>query len=386
MGHDDERGKEVSNRSQPAEGGPDPVAELSDLHPAFDSIDDTMKDVARKEVTVTSETLAQIVNDAVARAITEYEQARGLTADAARDSQGRGVAPHQARDSTAGRPADAAAAPLSPWRAKIEQLKGDMGFDEIQFDAPPPEPVGTLVQRELSTQMGLNDFAFEDAPGDAAKPDAPTRTEADALAGWVTPSHDAAPPATPDVDEARGPAAARETIGDDADPKYDWVTAELERLEAEERAAAPDPEPERHQALEPAPNQAPEPMPTPAPEVVAPPIAAPPAAAQPEIRESHGGLKGWFRSALGDEPSAVVPVPEPAARVMPAAPPPPEPAVAAPPPVAARAEEQPKPPQDRGAGLKPVTPEDAAKTVFFTFDPIPPVPPRLPREPKKPKG
>ena len=81
MGHDDTRGKGASDSPKPADEGTTPVSELGDLHSAFDSIDDTMKEVTRREVTVTPETLEQIVNDAVAKAITAYEQARGGSPD-----------------------------------------------------------------------------------------------------------------------------------------------------------------------------------------------------------------------------------------------------------------------------------------------------------------
>lgn len=343
-----------------------------DLDPAFDSIDATMKGVARTKVTVTPEALAQIVNDAVAKAITAYEQSRGATPDSAGASQGDPAASTQAR------------------RAKIEQLKGEMGLDEIEFEGPRPEPVEVRVQRELSSQMGVHDFEFEDAPGAAAPPDAPTRTEADAIAGWATkvdaiagwvkPVQDPAPPATPDADQTPAPAAAEEKT-DDAVPKFDWVAEELARLEAEQITAPPE--------VEPAPYQEPEPVARAIPETVAPAIEEPPAAPKPEVRETLSSLASWFRSVLGDqsrerEPAAAAPVPEPESPAMPAAPPPPEPPVVAPPPVVARTEEPPRPARGPGVALKPMTPEEAAKTISFTFDPIPPVPPRLPREPKEP--
>jgi nicotinate-nucleotide--dimethylbenzimidazole phosphoribosyltransferase len=338
-----------------------------DLDPAFDSIDATMKNVPPKEVTVTPEALAQIVNEAVAKAISAYEQSRGGTPDAA---------------ATPGDPA----ASTRAWRAKIEQLKGDMGIDEIEFEGPPPEPVEAIVHRELSSQMGVHDFEFEDAPGLAAEPDAPTRTEADAVAGWaLTPQH-AAPPAAPEVEETPAPAAADEKAGD-AEPRFDWIAAEMERLESEPLAAPPEPE------VKPAPSQAPEPVaraipepvvraiPEPVasviPETVNPPIEEPPATSKPEVRETLGSLASWFRSVLGDgpqerEPAAAAAVPEPEAPNVPASPPAPEPPGAVPPPVVARSERP----------LKPS--RDPADTISFTFDPIPPVPPRLPREPKEP--
>jgi hypothetical protein len=316
-----------------------------DLDPAFDSIDATMKNAPPREVTVTPEALAQIVNEAVAKAISAYEQSRGGTPDAA------------------GTPGDPAASSRA-WRAKIEQLKGDMGIDEIEFEGPPPEPVEAIVRRELSSQMGVHDFEFEDAPGLAAEPDAPTRTEADAVAGWALTSPHAAPPATPEVEDTLAPAAAEEKAGD-AEPRFDWIAAEMDRLEAEAVAEPPDPE------VEPAPYQAPEPIQTPSP------IEEPPATSKPEVRETLGSLASWFRSVLGDrqqerESAAAVAVPEPEAPNVPASPPAPEPPGAVPPAVVARSERP----------LKPS--RDPADTISFTFDPIPPVPPRLPREPKEP--
>lgn len=376
-----------------------------DLDPAFDSIDATMKDGTRREVSVTPEALAQIVNDAVAKAITAYEQARGSTPELAGPE-----GPAAARPTTA---------PLTPWQAKLERLKGDMGLDDIQFDAPPAEDTDGVRRRQLSAQMGVHDFDFEDAPAPprdepaghadlpvthadlsaqmglddfafdsahaaATEPAAPTRTETDAIAGWATPVQKAASSAMPELDETRVPATPEERTGD-AVQQFDWVAAELKRLDTEEIPAALD--------LEPVRIEVPEPEQTQAPDTVAPAIEEPPAAPAPqqEVRETRSGLTGWFRSALGDrsperEPAAAipVPVPEPEAPVMPAAPPVPEPPVAPPPPLAARPEEPTRPARDPAAALKPMTPEEAAKTVFFTFDPFPPVPPRLPREPKEP--
>jgi hypothetical protein len=348
-----------------------------DLDPAFDSIDATMKDPTRKAVTVTPETLAQIVSDAVAKAITAYEESRGATPES---------------EAAPGQPA---AVPLTPRRTKIEQLKDDMGFDEIQFEGPPQEAVETKIHRELSSQMGVHDFEFEDAPGPTAEPDAPTRIEADAIAGWALTGQDAAPPAMPDVvDETPAPAVAEETA--DADPGFDWVAEELKRLEAEETPTALDLEPVRVQPPEAVDESDRGPRhadfawrggdPS---EHLARDQTPPPAAPKPEVRETRKGLAGWFRSALGDQspgpkPSAAVPVPEPAAPVTPAAAPPPEPAVAAPPPLAARIEEPPRPRWGPAAASKPMTPEAATEEIHFTFDPILPVPPRLPRDPKEP--
>jgi hypothetical protein len=395
------------------------------LDPAYDSIDATMKNVPPKEVTVTPEALAQIVNDAVAKAITEYQQTQGLTPEPAAPPPERRVLRERRK-------------PSDPWRAKMEKLKGDMGLDEIEFEEPPPEPVEAVVQRELSTQMGVNDFEFEDAPGVAAEPNAPTRTEADAMAGWatrpdaiagwVTPVQNAAPPETPVIDQTPAPAAAEEKTADE-EPQLDWIAAELARLAEEPTTAPPQVEPAPVQASEPIqarePIQAPEPVHAPEPvtpvQTVAPAIEQPPAAPkpevrkpepevretkpepepevretkpEPEVRETLGSLANWFRSALGDrsqnrEPAAPVPVQEAEAAAMPTAPtmpaaPPPEPPVVAPAPVVARTEEPPRPARDAAAVSQSMTPDEAAKTIHFTFDPIPPVPPRLPREPEEP--
>lgn len=126
-----------------------------DLDPAFDSIDATMRNVPPKEITITPEALAQIVNEAVAKAMKAYEQSRGAMPDSAPASPGDPAASSQSR------------------RARLEQLKDALGIDEIEFEGPRPEPVEVKVLRELSSQMGVHDFEFEDAAGDAAKPDAP---------------------------------------------------------------------------------------------------------------------------------------------------------------------------------------------------------------------
>lgn len=359
-----------------------------DLDPAFDSIDATMKDVTRKAVTVTPDTLAQIVNDAVAKAITEYEQARGLMPEPVGDSPGAVAAPKPARDISPRDLRNRAAGPSSPWRDKIEQLKGDMGLDEIVFDGPPPEPVEVVVQRELSTQMGVNDFEFDDAPAVAGEP-APTRTETDAIAGWATPVHYPAPPATPNVEEPRAPAVTEQNA-DDADQDFKWITAALEAGGVSPEAGPPPAPP----VVEAVPVRAPEapapvihePAVTHRPEVrktlstveaqktLGPPEASAPPS-KPEVRADRRSLASWFRSALADQPPAHVPEPAAAATV----PEPIAPAI----PVASTAESNPRPAPEQNATAKPATSEDAANATVFTFDPIPPVPPPLPREPNK---
>jgi len=371
---------------------PDKTA-ADDLDPAFDSIDATMTNLPPREVSVTPAALAQIVNDAVAKAITAYEQARTEPAEPARGS----VAPRESSKP---------AVPQTKWRAKLEQLQGDMGIGDIEFDGPPAEPAEKIIHRQLSAQMGVHDFEFEDAPGAAAPPDAPTPTDADALAGWATPVPNAAPAATPDVNQTLAPAAAQQ-IADVAE-KFDWIAAELEALgagtDAKPLAAPPAIAPVIKPVIEPAPKPAPDQT----PKAVAPAIQEPPAPkhvtpkqvaleqAKPvtpkeEVRETRSTLASWFRSALADKPqerepkpAAAMPVAKPAAPTMPVAPPAPAPVpvVTAPPPIVQPPLAEAKPAPDQAAPARPVTPEEAATTTFFTFDPFPPVPPRLPREPK----
>lgn len=345
-----------------------------DLDPAFDSIDATMRNVPPKEVTVTPEALAQIVNEAVAKAISAYQQSLSETGEATAPTGGEPAAAAQTR------------------RSKIDQLKGDLGIDEIVFEGPRPEPVEKKIQRELSSQMGVHDFEFEQAPGVPAAPDAPSRTEADAvagwatradaIAGWVTPVPPATPPAPPaarEVNDTPAPAAAEEKAAD-AETDFDWIAAEMEQLEIEPVAAPPEPvvEPAPPPAPKPVARAIPEPVARAMPEPVAPVIEEPPVAPKQDVRETLGSLASWFRSVLGDqsperEPGAAAPVPEPETPKGAASPAPESPAA---PPVSARREE-PAPP----AAPKPMTPEDAVR---FTFDPIPPVPPRLPRDPEQP--
>ncbi|MDO8681448.1 MAG: hypothetical protein Q7R30_23265 [Acidobacteriota bacterium] len=192
--------------------------------------------------------------------------------------------------------------PQTPWRAKLEQLQGEMGIGDIKFDGPQAEPAETIIQRQLSAQMGVHDFELAVAPA-IEEPPAPKQ---------VTPKQITTKPPQP------------------VTPKQ-------------------------------------------------------------EVREKRSTLASWFRSALTDrpqepeqKPAAVTPVAKPAAPPMAAAPPAPAPVVTAPPPIVRPPESEAKPAPDPAASAKPLTPEDAAKTTFFTFDPIPPVPPRLPREPKDP--
>lgn len=432
---DDERGNGASNSPKPAEDGTDPVPELTDLHSAFDSIDDTMKDVARKESPVTPEALAQIVNEAVAKAISEYEQLRGITAGPAETSQD-GAAPQHARGVAPRDPSKPKALPQTPWRDTLEQLQGDMGLSDIEFDGPPVEPAETIIHRQLSKQMGVHDFKFDETPAVAGEPAAPTRTEANAAAGWKTPPHDAAPSAPPDAEQTRAPApvpveqlrapvavpdvaplrapAPAEPNADDPEEEFSWITAALEaggaRIEADPLPAPPVVEPPPARARGAAAPQINKPPVTPKPEfrktVATPDVQktvakpdvrktvskpeAPETLNKPEVRETRRSLSSWFRAALADapqarvpQPAATMPVREAKSPVVPVAAPAPPP-VTAPPPVAARPDSKPEPAPHQNAAAKPVMPEEAAKDIRFTFDPILPVPPRLPREPKDP--
>ena len=377
MGHDETRGKAASDSPKPAEEGTDPVSELADLHSAFDSIDDTMKDVARREVMVTPETLEQIVNDAVAKAITAYEQSRTATPEASAAPPGGAASPNKARDVARRQPTDPAAVPLSAWREKLERLQGDLGIDEIVFDsAAAAEPAENVAHHTLSAEMGVHDFEFDDAPGaaagPAAEPAASVPLDIDAVTEWM-----ATTAAASDVDQVRSSVTGTAKAGE-TDQQFDWVAAELAELDAAaarktDRRAAPPPDPE------PPPYEAPEPV---APAIEQPPVAVAPAiepplaAYKPEVRETRRGLAGWFRSALGDrsprrEPAAV-----------------PAPGRATPPILADSVAPQPEPAapaREPAAALKPMTPEEPADTVRFTFDPIPPVPPPLPSEPNEPR-
>ena len=363
-----------------------------DLDPAFDSIDETMKDMARREVTVTPEALADIVNDAVTKAITAYEQSR-LTGDPAPDAlptkPSSDVAPLR-------RPANQAPAPRSHWRKKIDRLKDDMGLDEIKFDGPRPEPVEVVVQRELRSQMGVNDFKFEDAPGPAAEPDAPTRIEADAMAGWATPGEARQPRVPLEVNDIADFAPPADTV-DDAREDFDWVAAELARTNDEpepaprEQVAKADPiaEPATVLRAPVVPVERVEPVEPVEPDEPVEPVAL----AHSDPGDTLSSLANWFRSALSDrpqprerepEPVAMIPESEPAAvEPLPAPPAPPPPVIAAAP-VAARPQPERVPATDQRVAVKSVTPDEGPPETRFTFDPILPVPPRLPREPEQP--
>lgn len=370
--------------------------EADDLDPAFDSIDETMKDMARRDVTVTPETLADIVNDAVTKAITAYEQSRGVTPAADDPAPAAALPTKPSSDLVPPRqPARQTSVPLSPWRKKIEQLKGDMGLDEIKFDGPRPEPVEVVVQRELLSQMGVNDFKFDDAPGPPAEANAPTRIEADAIAGWATPGVEPQPTVPLEVNDIADFAPTPEKIVDSRED-FDWVAEQLARVTDE-----PEPPPQD----KPAPRK---PVakadPFSEPSVVLPSAVEPGEPVEPvepahsDLGDTLSSLANWFRSALTERPqprepesAAVIPVAEPAAAEPPPAPPAPAPPVVAPaPPVVApaatavRPEPERRPAPDYASPAKASTPEEAAPPIRFTFDPILPVPPRLLREPKDP--
>ncbi len=395
MGHDDTRGKGASDSAKPDDQGTNPVSELSDLHSAFDFIDDSMKEVARRDVTVSPEALEQIVNDAVAKAITAYEQARGATPDSS--APPATAVPNLANDIAPRQPVDPAAVPQTPWRANLERLQDDMGLDEIEFESPAAEaaePSETVVHHTLSKQMGVHDFEFDDIPGAVAEPAAPAPLDIDGVTEWMNTSA-----ASPDVGQLRAIAGGKAKTRE-GEQEFNWVAAELAALDAAQTGIPSDP------PAAPIPDPAPPPYEAPGP--VAPAIGQPRAdfdkpeglsprvhkpkvrALTPEVRETRGGLAGWFRSTLGDrlpqrEP-ARVPAPGPATPPMTAdsVPRQPEPEIEAPAPVAAQADGNPSPTREPAAAVTSTPEEEAADTVRFTFDPIPPVPPRLPRDPKEP--
>lgn len=198
----------------------------------------------------------------------------------------------------------------------------------------PPTP-GRLAREQLQRDMGLDDIGFEPAP-----PAAPVAY-----------------------------AALTAEMGVD---EFDFDAHESTRpVEASEaRGVAPHP--------------------------IAPPRLVPPGAGQPPeapdasvtsvlepLRDAVGSLAAAladqanrFRTALAerrrrgeDEPDGAVPAAMPTAQPVLA----PEPAPAEPAPT-------PQPQRPSLERLAAMTPEEAAKSVFFTFDPIPPVPPREPRE------
>jgi hypothetical protein len=128
-----------------------------DFDRALDSIESYMKsEIAvtereRDQLVVTPEELQQIVAAAVTDAIAAYEKLRALKSDAVRNPPVLRLMPNVIRDS-------APPAVLRP--AQLDRLQDEMGLDEIVFEeaAPAPEPV------DLSAEMGVDGFEFDDAP------------------------------------------------------------------------------------------------------------------------------------------------------------------------------------------------------------------------------
>ena len=150
-----------------------------DFDRALDSIESYMKsDIAAKErerhqLVVTPEELHQIVAAAVTDAIAAYEKVRALKAEAVRTPPVLRLMPNVIRDS---------APPAVLRSAQLDRLQDEMGLDEIVFEetAPAPEPV------DLSAEMGVDGFAFDDAPRRPAQyPLAPVdQTVVAAMAEW----------------------------------------------------------------------------------------------------------------------------------------------------------------------------------------------------------
>jgi hypothetical protein len=150
-----------------------------DFDRALDSIESYMKaDVAAKErerdqLVVTPEELRQIVAAAVTDAIAAYEKLRALKSEAVRNPPVLRLMPNVMRDS-------APPAVLRP--EQLDRLQDEMGLDDIVFEeaAPAPEPV------DLSAEMGVDGFEFDDAPRRPAQyPLAPNDpTVVSAMAEW----------------------------------------------------------------------------------------------------------------------------------------------------------------------------------------------------------
>jgi hypothetical protein len=150
-----------------------------DFDRALDSIESYMKsEVAAKErerhqLVVTPEELHQIVAAAVTDAIAAYEKVRALKAEAVRNPPVLRLMPNVMRDS-------APPAVLRP--AQLDRLQDEMGLGEIEFEdaAPAPEPA------DLTAEMGIDGFAFEDAPGRPAQYPLPPndQTVVAAMAEW----------------------------------------------------------------------------------------------------------------------------------------------------------------------------------------------------------
>lgn len=234
----------------------------------------------------------------------------------------RNLAAAPGRDEAIGRGQAPRVAPPTPGRLAREQLQRDMGLDDIGFEPAPPAE--TVDYAALTAEMGVDDFAFEEH--DSTRPveaGEPRKVVQNPFAAPRLVLPDPGPPA--EVSDASG-TSVLEPLRDAVVLLGTALADQANRLRsalAERGRRGPD---ERVAAV-------PAKQPTP------PAVQAP-------------------------APVAPVPVP---AEPVPAQPPPP-----------------PKPPRPSLERLAAMTPEEAAKSVFFTFDPIPPVPPPIPREPHEP--
>jgi CheY-like chemotaxis protein len=338
--------------------------ELSgDLNSAFDAIDATMTGRhAHPAGAVTPEVLAQIVGDAVARAIDAYDRARGLPPDPARDAilAGlRGNVPAISAAMPAGLPDEQ---PVIR-KAEVDRLLGEMGINDIEFEAPPtpsPDLPYVVEQRELLADMGVEDFDFDDAPA---------RVETRAFETNPLPEPPPAPIAPP-ADEPM----------EDLEDGFSWLADELHthlpksaharedsgelRRDGGDGWRDPEPVPEAVRAPEPEPQ--PEPVRVPEPE---------PAPPRPQaVGPARPGFLARFSSWIQAKP------PAPAVPAVVEIAPESEPARAA--------EPEPPAPEPVSAPIAPPEPRPVIEDpneIRFTFDPILPVPPRLPREPRKTK-
>ena len=282
-----------------------------------------MKEVARREVTVTPEALEQIVNDAVTKAITAYEQARGATPDSAASQ----AAADSTRPTTARRVNPPIRRPRRCRRGARNSSSYKTTWDSTRSSSRALRPApGRAVRDRRRTHTVQTDGrprlrVRRYCGRAAAEPDAPAPLDIGSVTEWMNASAAAA-----DVDQLRATAGGKAKTRE-GEQEFDWVAAELAALDAADTGIAADPPA--------APPPDPEPPPYQAPAPVAPAIEQPRAAStnlkvcrhesstsRDVARETRSGLAGWFRSALGDrspqrEP-ARVPVPGPEAPPVPA--------------------------------------------------------------------
>lgn len=234
----------------------------------------------------------------------------------------RNLATVPGREATIGGGQHTRVAPPTPGRLAREQLQRDMGLDDIGFEPAPPAE--TVDYAALTAEMGVDEFAFEEHES--------TRPVVAREPRQVVPDPFAAPRLVP-PDPGPPAEVSDASVTSVLEPLRDAVVllgtvladrASRFRSALAERGQRGKDEPAAASAAT-----------TPTP----PPIEAP----------------------GSGEPLPVL------AEPVPVEPPP-----------------QHQPPRHSLDRLKAMTPEEAAKSVFFTFDPIPPVPPPIPREPQEP--